>query len=487
MKFKKGILLLSTTLILGLTSNNCAFSSKLPEDVWKYVKNSLPQAQQRFDSVLTISDNIMYIPLYPPTNTTVDEIKIEYTYPQNQNLSQLPEVILFNNGYSLLRVTKDKEGNYSLTKKDDLPIKVRLGLMPQDMLTPIGLKMPESLKLTLGDLLIPSKSEACLGIDENEKNKSIFNPTVKRNEFIAANYLQNKKFYINPRNSKFLEVYDDNSKNSLYELKLSSMPLKIVVSKKSNVALVSYWSGKTIEIIDLIDERVISTIPIDANATDVVLNEKDNLAYVASQNAKAIYVINLNTMQMSSLIKLDQNPNKITYNSIDNSITFYDDFSSKVYNVTKSAGEYVVQPIGTVANASGVVADVANVYVTSRTDSKLYVFDKVLAKQIDVIDIDKKPTDMIIYGTKIYILCSKEGYLDVYDSVENKLISREQISKDGFYSKMTLIPEDKNILITGINASSYLLYNLEKMEIVEKQDSYIDVANIIILEKAQKL
>ena len=102
---------------------------------------------------------------------TMEKIQIEYSYPNNQTLSQYPEVVLLNNGYSFLKVFKDEKGNYTLTKKDDLPIKVRLGLMPQDMLTPIGLKMPESLKLTLGDLLIPSKEEGTMTLSEEDKAK----------------------------------------------------------------------------------------------------------------------------------------------------------------------------------------------------------------------------------------------------------------------------------------------------------------------------
>ncbi len=487
MKFRNAFLgvILTTYLLL----NNIVFATKLPQDVWKYIKQSLPNAQQRFDSVITISDDVMYIPLYPPSDTTVDSIQIDYTYPEKKTLSALPEVVLFNNGYSLLKVFKDEKGNYTLTKKDDLPIKVRLGLMPQDMLTPVGLKMPESLKLTLGDLLIPSKEDGSLVLKDRdkEKPKSPYAPQVKRNQFIPVVDFKDKKTFINPQNSKFLSVYDNTSKEPLYELKLSSMPSKIVTSEKSKVALVLYWSTKNLEIIDLKDERTIATIPIDAQATDVALNKKENLAYVTSQNAKAIYVVNLNSMQLDKVVKLDQKPSKITYCDMDESISFYDEYSQKVFNVTKSGSEFIVQPLGTVLNASKILSDMANVYVLSRTDSQLYIFDKALAKQLNVVDLDKKPTDALIHENKIFILCSKEGFMDVYDTIENKIISREQLSKEGFYSKLTLIPNDNNIMITGINAKNYLIYNPTTMKLVKAQESYIDVANIIILDKNQRL
>ncbi len=479
-------------LFIFFISQNMVFASKLPEDVWKYIKANIPQAQQRFDSVITVSDDVMFIPLYPPALQETENIAIEYSYPQNTSLAKLPEVVLLNNGYSLLKVSKDKNGNYTLTKKDDLPLKVRLGLMPQDMLTPAGLIVPESLKLTLGDLLIPSKEQHSLLTNEQKNN---YSGSIKKDEFISLADFKNKKILINPRNSKFIEVYDSSSKSPLYELKLSSMPLKILSDKNNKIALILYWSGKNIEIIDLKDERIISTIELEGKASDAVLDEKNNLAYVSSSSTNAIYVIDMASMQLKQVIKLNQKPSKIAYNPQDDSISFYDEFASKVYNVTKNGSDYLVQPMGSANNVSKIVTDIANIYAFSRTDSQLIIFDKALAKQLETVETDKKPTDAVLYGTKIFILCSKEGYLDVYDTIEGKIISREQLSKDGFYSSLTVVQtqneKDKkpssNLLITGINSNNYLLYNLETMKLVKKQESYIDAANIILLDKTPQL
>ena len=486
MNLKKNILTLSIGAILAFSPN--ANASKLPDDVWNFVKEQLPQAHQRFDSVLTISDDIMYIPLYPPMTTTVDSLKVDYSYP-SKAFKDLPEVVLLNNGFSFLKVFKDEKGNYTLTKKDDLPIKVRLGLMPQDMLTPMGLKMPESLKLTLGDLLIPSKEENTLSLKDGQKEqvKNHYSPTVKRDEFIPTVDFKNKKTFINSKNSKFLAVFDETSKKPMYELKLSSTPSKIIMSDVSKVALVTYWSGKDIEIIDLKDERILSTISLDSSASDVVLNEKDNIAYVASANANAIYLINLNSMQLDKVIKLDQKPTKLAYCANDNSISFYDEYSSKVFNLTTQDGAYNVKLMGEVQNVSKIVADNDNIYAISRTQSELSVFDKKEAKLINSAMLDKKPIDALIFDNKLFILCAVDGYMDVYDIIESKIISREKLAQDGFYSKMTLIPGENNVIITGINSKKYLIYSLDKMKLARSQDSYIDVSNIIILDEAQKL
>ena len=103
----------------------------------------------------------------------------------------------------------------------------------------------------------------------------------------------------------------------------------------------------------------------------------------------------------------------------------------------------------------------------------MQIFDKVHGKILNTLTIDQKPTDALLYGTKIFILCSKEGYIDVYDTIEGKIISREKIAKEGFYSNMTLIPNENNIIITGINSKKYLVYNLETMKLTREQEYVI--------------
>ena len=463
-----------------------ADASKLPNDVWNYVKMFLPQAQQRFDSVITIKNDIAYIPLYPPAGTDVDTIKIEYTYPAGKTLAQMPEVVLLNNGYSLLKVFKDESGNYSLTKKDDLPIKVRLGLMPQDMLTPVGLKIPESLKLTLGDLLIPSKDESALTKLEDSQ-KSAYSPEVKKNEFIASAEFKDKKIFINPKNSKFLEVYELSSKNPLYELKLSAMPHKIAADSTGNNAVVLYWNKKEIDIINLKDENIVTKIELNNIPTDISMDKKRNMAYISSSEGYSISILDLNSMQLSKVIKLDQKPYKISYCDIDNSISFYDKYSSQTFNVTLNGNDYLVKPLGEVKNVSNILSDVANIYAISRTDASIKIFDKNQEKVFSTIETDKKPTDAIYYNNKIYILCSKEGYLDIYDTAKNKVVSRESLSKDNFYSNVTMIPNEEKILITGSDAKNYLIYDIKEAKLTKKQDAYVNISNIVILDKAQRL
>ena len=192
-------------------------------------------------------------------------------------------------------------------------------------------------------------------------------------------------------------------------------------------------------------------------------------------------------MSLIKVVKLDQKPSKIIYSDFDNTIAFYDEFQSKVYYVTNTGENYVVQPMGIVKNVSAIETDVANIYAVSRTENQMYVFDKTEGKLIATVDVDPKPTNMLRYKTRLYILCSKTGMMDVYDTVSGKIISKEKISKEGFYSTMLKIPNEENLLIVGANSPNYILYNLEKMKPVKVQTSYLNVNNIVVMDKAQKL
>ena len=92
MNIKKNIITLSLGAFIMFA--NSANASKLPKDVFSFVRAQLPQIQQRFDSVLIVNENVMYIPLTPPAISEVDDIKIEYVYPENKTLKDLPEVVL---------------------------------------------------------------------------------------------------------------------------------------------------------------------------------------------------------------------------------------------------------------------------------------------------------------------------------------------------------------------------------------------------------
>ena len=58
---RKFLLLLVTFLML----TSSVFAAKIPEDVQAYIKKEIPNADIRFDGVITFPPNTVYLPLYP--------------------------------------------------------------------------------------------------------------------------------------------------------------------------------------------------------------------------------------------------------------------------------------------------------------------------------------------------------------------------------------------------------------------------------------
>ncbi len=474
-------------IVALLITSTCSYASNLPTDLWDYIKQNLPEAKQRFDSVIELPSGSLYIPLYPVQEIVNDEIKIEYTYPKTTTLKSLPEVVIFNNNFVLMRATKNQNGAYAITKNENLPFKVRLGIMPQDMLVPAGLEIPESLKIILGDLIIPGKDSGSLALDDEDFMADIDNKKAK-NRIIKKNIkpipeLKDKKLFIGQNNSKFIAVYDMAKSDTIYELKLQGLPSKIVSSNSSKFAIVIYFLNKNVDIIDLKEERIISHLEFDNIPKDVILDETKNLAYISSPEAKKIYVVNMNSGKFEKEIKLNQYPEKLALSTNGNLLAFCDAQTQDIYTLDLASEEYIVQKIARTKNVSKLVLGEDKVYAISRTQNILRAYfleDKSLA---DEELLSEKPIDAILFEDKIYILCAKNGYINTYDTLKGEVVKTIGLDNGGFYTKITKIPNSKFAFVTGVDTKKFIYFNLETSEIANKRTLDHDTHHIIMVDK----
>ena len=476
---------IKTLLTVGIMAALCpvAEASKLPDNVWAYVKSQLPRATQRFDSVVVINDSIMYIPLYPAQRSDVQKIALDYTYPKTSSIKSLPEVFILNNNYVFMKVFKDNKGNYTITKNENLPDKVRLGVMPQDMLVPTGLIVPESLKIVMGDLVIPKRGDNLVITTSDttvgEKDSDIV-PMVELKD--------TKAFFVNNK-TKFILVYDKGGTEPLYEIKLSGLPSKIIASPVTKFALATYYGSKTGEIIDLVSERVLKKIDFDDLLNDADLDETAQVAYVTSAKANAVYLVDLNNASLVKTIKSDRAPNKISVSGEDRLVVFNDKINENIYIMDLNSDVYSIKKIANIKNLSSLIIKNKRILAISRTQNKAYIyqiigFDKdTPAELVKELNLAEKPTDALIYNDKAFILCSKDGIINVYDFNQDKMIDPIKLDGGGFYSKINLVPNKNLAVISGINTKKIVLIDLNNAKIVKRAPSNIDVADVVILDK----
>lgn len=484
MRIKNG---LKALMVAGLTMATIlsANASKLPDNVWNFVKSQLPRATQRFDSVVLLNDSVMYVPLYPAQKSDVENLSVEYTYPLNSSIKNLPEVFILNNNYVFMKVFKDNKGNFTITKNENLPDKVKLGVMPQDMLVPTGLKVPESLKIIMGDLLIPNRgdnllittSDSVVG-DEDEADSDI----------IPLNQLKGTKAFFANNKTKFVLVYDDGGSSPLYEIKLSGLPSKIVASPLTKFALTMYFGNKTAEIIDLANERVLTKIDFENIPSDADLDTTTQIAYVSSSKANSVYMVDLNSASLIKTIKSDRAPDKISVSGEDKTLVFNDKNNENIYIMDLKSGSYSIKKVANVKNLSRLLIGNGRIIAISRTSNKAYIYklndfeSDNATELITELDLAEKPTDAVLYNNKVFILCSKDGIINVYDFEGDRMLEPIALDSTGFYSKIKLVPDKHTAVVTGINTKKIILIDLENVKLEKKAPANIDVADLVIID-----
>ena len=84
-------------LLIILTSSTSVFAAKIPDDIKEYIDISIPGTYIRFDGIIILPDNTIYLPLFPSLFSDVKSIQIKETYPKGQSLDKKPNIVIFNN------------------------------------------------------------------------------------------------------------------------------------------------------------------------------------------------------------------------------------------------------------------------------------------------------------------------------------------------------------------------------------------------------
>ena len=65
------------TLVLCLTASGVSFAEQVPQNVQDFVNQTFPETNFRFDGVIVLPDNTMYLPIFPAKVENVDEVGIK--------------------------------------------------------------------------------------------------------------------------------------------------------------------------------------------------------------------------------------------------------------------------------------------------------------------------------------------------------------------------------------------------------------------------
>lgn len=466
-------------LILILMASTSTIASQLPEELKSFVEKEFPKTNFRFDGVVILPDTTVYLPLYPSKPVDVEQLNIKRTFPENGKMAQKPDIIIFNNDIVLMKVINKSDGSRTIFVPATIPAEITTGLLPQDMLVPRGLVIPENLKGIIGNLNIK--------LAEN-KGLKISVPTIKNGASDSVSPIQqlkNKTFYIATGYSKDIQVINSENKSPVYALSQNYVPndMKAIGNE---FLLVTSYSSPTINIISLQDEDVIKQIHLATIPDEILLDKVNNIAYISSSEGESLYVVNLENMTLKKQIKINGMCEKFTLSDDGTKIFYFDKKTHEIWAIELD-NNYLLKNIGRFPNVSKIAFTNNKIYIASRTKNRLAIVDYQTNGLIAEVEICEKPVDMIAYDKNLFVLGANENIVQVINTETDKLTDSIYLNTNGFSTNMDVIENTNLAIISDTRASMYCILDLSSKRIVKVSPIDVPIRTIVITEKVKKL
>ncbi len=471
---------LLSSLIIFAPEN--AQAQKVPDKIENYVEKIFPKTNFRFDGVIILPDNTIYLPLFPAALDETDKLEIKATIPANKTLSDKPDVVIFNNDFVLMRVIDTKDGTRTLAKMDTLPNEVRTGLLPQDMLIPKGLVIPENLKIIIGnlDVSVAQQDDLKTAIKKTTTNNTDFKPLSTIPE------LKNKTLYIATCYNKNIQVVNQENKTPDYALLQKHIPITIKGTPDGKFLLVTSYEKKTVDVISLVDDQVIKRIEFSSQPEEILIDDENNIAYISSPLSHSIFIVNLQTMTLSKQIKVNGMCEKLTLSEDGKKLFYFDKNTHEIWGIELD-NRYLLKDVGKFPNVSKIILANNKVYIASRTKSRLAIVDYNTIGLIAEIDIAEKPIDMAVYGDNLFILGATQNIIQVLDVQTDMITDTIYLNTKGFSTKISPIEGTNLALVTDTTAGMYSVLNMETKQIIKTNPLETPVSSVVVIDKVQKI
>ncbi len=381
-------------LIISFIMSIPAAATQLPKEMKNYLLAQKKVPTVRFDSIIVYNNDVMYIPVLPAYPEKVNEIKIVKTYPKNQSMDSLPDLVVFNNNYSLLKIIRKDANTLTVRNIPELPVEVKTGTIPQDIMVPRGLVLPENLAGILGDVHIPLIGSAKTATFVSTRKTAPL-PSGKRVEdtkkYNIPSSLKNTLFFVNNFQTEFLQVFSSTVSEPLYSLKTSGVMKDVKPVLNGKFLLAATKDKKNIDVIDINNEYVAKHIDLTALPSEIAVDDARGKAYVASVSDESLFVIDLATMTMKEKIQLIGAPQRLSISDDGKKIAYLDLKTSNIY-VLDLENDYANKLITNYPNTTKLIIENNIVYLISRTTPKLRIvsFDLLQDNEITKTKKDKK-------------------------------------------------------------------------------------------------
>lgn len=461
----------TTILTLLLTSINAAFAQQVPQNVQDFVKNFFTDTYFRYDGAVILPDNTVYLPVIPAKfDIDVENLEIKETIPANKDFSKLPDAVIFNNDFVLLKVLRDKNDTPTLLNQTNYPTEIKSGIFPQDLLLPRRLEVPEGLRNVLGSLESYSPE-----IDDFKINTNAGTDYTKK--YFNHPSLKNSVFYLTSPISKNIKVISSNNKKGYYYYQQKNSPNKMAIYD-DRYLLVSSYSKRALSVISIYDDVVIKEIPLKTTPDEILVN--GNKAYVTSSEGHCIYIIDLLNMTPTQQILINGMCEKLIISEDGTKLFYYDKQTKTLWGI-ETDNNYLLKDIGVFPNVSKIAYSEGKIYVTSRTKSRIAIIDYAEMNLIGEYDTEEKPVDMYVYNNNLYILSAGLNRIQVLNTETDDFVAEIALpTQDGFPNKFYRIKDEPLLLVTDSAHPVYYILDLNTNSLVLTQEIDEPIANLVM-------
>ena len=471
-------------LILGALLVTCttSFAAKIPDDVREYINKTVPNTDIRFDGVIILPDNTVYLPLYPSLFSDIKKIAVKESYPAGQELNQKPDIIIFNNDFVMMKVLSDGQGHKTVLRLQNPPLQIRTGLLPQDMLVPSGLVLPENIKGIIGNLKIDTKNEDIIKSTSKESYEEFVAGAEEIDNPALIPQLKNKTLFVTTNYSKNIQVLDPPEVSPKYSLAQKSIPIDVKAVQNGKFLLVTSYERPFVDIISVADSRFIKQINLGSFPEEILLDEANNRAYITSPKASIIYVVDLKTMSLVQKIRVNGYCEKLILTQ--DKMFYVDKLKNDIWAIELDNG-YLLKNIGKFPNVSAIAYAENQIYLASRTKSRIAVVDYNTLGLIAEFTTVNKPVAMQLYKNYLYILGAQNNQLQKINISNGKVVDTISLDTEGFSTGFNRITGTDLAVIVDVKQNKYTVVDLEKGKIIKTYAMTVPIKDVIIADKVK--
>lgn len=475
-------------IILGLCLTvTTVLAANFPQDFQNYLKKNIPDIDIRFDGMVICPDGAVYLPLYPSSMKKPEKIEVTETYPKNASLASRPNVIMFNNDYVLLKLIPMGNGKKTVMRFDKPPVLIKTGMLPQDMLVPKGLVIPENIKAIVGNLNvevspeidIKVKPNSLLSARTNESNKNF----KRLSNTATVNQLRDKSLYMVSAYTKNISVVSGEHLRAEYALAQSSTPIDAKLTKDNKFLLVTSYDNTLVNVISLSDDRIIKQLDLTYQGGEILMDYDGNKAYITCPDASTIFVLDIAKMSLVKKIKVNGRCEKpVLYN---NTLVYLDKLSDTIWAMELN-DKYQLRNLGKFPNISKILYENGVIFLSSRTKNRVAVLNYETKQLLTEFEVIEKPVDMTIQNGLLYVLGAGKNEVQIFDTKTLEPLGIVKVSDEGFATRFCHIPDSSLLIITDTKLSHYVIFDTDKNKVVKVNSTELPVNNIVIGKKVRK-